>query len=90
MDKANMGIEPGIMAMVIGCVDNGGEYSGSIVTPIRLAEEGDYLDFREYEEGDWLCEDEDDCFIYNQRNLMPIRPEEDPLEVERKLEMRVC
>lgn len=111
--KANMNLEAGMLAMIIGSRNNP-ENVGKVVTLVRFLKEGEYL-----EEADaiimddaWVVSGENiRCFMecgetgepiveFNNfgavvpYNLMPIRPEEDPLEVEAEEErergMKVC
>lgn len=106
--KANMNLETGMLAMIIGSKYNP-ENIGKTVTLGRFLKAGDIIEEANsiLMEDSWVVYGENiRCYMecrstgapiiaYNNfgavtpHNLMPIRPEEDPLEVERKLEVKV-
>lgn len=82
-NSANMKLEPGIQALVFGLV-NDTQLNGSFVTVLQKWEWSEWKGIIPplAQEGDWLCaEPTGEETIFNEKNLMPIRPEEDPLEI---------
>lgn len=106
--KANMNLEAGMLAMIIGSKYNPPNI-GKIVTLVRFLEKDEYckelgasaaVEMWVVEGCDLACtlqcqttgiiiNDVWDIGGVEAQFLMPIIPEEDPLEVERKLEMKV-
>ena len=76
-NSANMKLEPGMLCLVIGCYHP--EFSGKYVgTSVKLIESFFIEDLQM-----WKCEEfKGELIDYIQsKYLMPIRPEEDPLEI---------
>lgn len=90
MDKANnsanMKLEPGMMCLVFGLVIDT-KFNGLCVTLKSHSNESKGVEWGNWVPGDWIClhrsfgEDVDGMEMFNEKNLMPIRPEEDPLEM---------
>lgn len=93
--SANMKLEPGMLCLVINAHRNM-DNIGKIVTTIRYLKEGDFIPelggFAAV--ASWLIQgesltitttelevDKGDFTLAGQQDLMPIRPEEDPLEI---------
>lgn len=76
-NSANMKLSPGMMCLVIGC-SNPSNYNRWLGTTVTLVEQI-RMTFSEM----WVCEEFQGCGIdaIMGKHLMPIRPEEDPLEI---------
>lgn len=78
MDKANMSIEPGILAMIFGLVIDTQD-NGKVVEVLFYGKEtDDYI----WEQVGWICSHESfegGVESFSDKNLMPIRPEYDTI-----------
>ena len=75
-NSADMKLEPGMMCLVIGCYHP--EFSAIIGTTVTLIESLVIGDLEMWRCGEFIGHR---CDYIQSRFLMPIRPEEDPLEI---------
>lgn len=89
--KARGELAPGGLAMVYGLKRNA-NFNGAIVVTLKKGVKGEEFRGCVYEEeGGWLCTNEtfDDGHEYFlPRNLLPIHPEADPLDIAETMEQR--
>lgn len=81
--SANMKLEPGIQALVFGLTKSE-EFNGTVVTLLIHGNEDRMCIWDDWVPGDWICShpEWETNEMFNEKNLMPIRPEEDPLEIK--------
>jgi hypothetical protein len=85
-------LQPGMLAMVYGLVESA-EHNGKMVVAVEhVAGDGLHDGFRitGSDPGDWLCEHdsfEHGVGVFDRANLLPIRPEADPIDVTETQEL---
>lgn len=85
----NKELKPEIQALVFGLVDDI-QFNGLCVTLKSHSKESEGVEWGNWLPGDWICvhpsfgEDVDGMEMFNEKNLMPIYPEADPLSLEIK------
>lgn len=81
-------LQAGMLALVVG-LSRDTEYNGIMVILKYQVTPDNIEDFHDVEIGDWVVEHQgEDIFgTFMPKNLIPIRPEQDPLDVTHKEEL---
>lgn len=80
-------LQPGMLALIHGLVVDT-EFNGMMVTLKYQVTQQNMDEFDDPEIGDWIveCRDEEEG-TFDPKNLLPIKPEADPLDVTNKEEL---
>jgi len=87
-------LQPGMLALAHGLAINT-ELNGLMVELVCQPEDSGYenFEFDGWKPGDWICshpsfsEEDGGVGLFDRKNLLPIKPESDPLDVTHKEEL---